>query len=227
MGVVATRRSRSPGEGSPCPANPEHGRLYAWEDGRWYCPSHAHGGNGRFFSDKEAQGEYERTDRERLDIPDGARGDELLLESAARDVIAEKTTIDKAVAELAKTSSMSTTAIRESLALMIKTITEEGVSVAEKRKQTSKKAAAAKATPKESGRRLEHVDAAKFQKVLKDTKLTNKQAAEATGAAGMGKSATYVYILLHQGASVNLFTKFKAALEEYAKNLPDEEEEED
>lgn len=224
MNVVVGRRNKGSGEGPPCPANPEHGNLYKWEDGTWYCPTHDHGGNGKFFTDKEAHGEYEQTERDKLDVPDGKLGDERLLEIAAQEVIDGKTTLDLAVVSITEITSLSTAAARESLTLMISTIKNEGVSVAEKRKQVAKDQAAAKAAPKASGRRLEHVDGADFQKVVKKYGLTSKQAAEATGNAGMGKSATYVYILLHQGASVNLFDRFKEAIEEYAENMPEEAE---
>lgn len=213
MSVVGGRRG-GPGEGPPCPANPTHGRLYSWEGGRWYCPAHSHGGNGKFFSDKEAHESYELTERDR----------DNMLQETARRVIAEQMTLDQAVAMIAKSTGRPTTAVRESLTLMVQAIQDKGESVAEKRKAAVAAKAAKSATPKATGRRLEHVEASEFQRVLKETGLTAKQAAEATGNAGMGKSATYVYILLHQGASANLFAKFEEALHAYADGLDEEVE---
>lgn len=210
-----TLRRNTAGNGPLCPVNNQHGRLYSWEGGRWYCPSHPHGGNGKFFSEKEAYGDYAITEEEVT----------ALLESTARDIIAERTSLEQAVTTVARQTKRSSATVRESLTLMVKTIQEHGngVNMADKRSAArAAKAAAPKAT---SSKTLEHVEASEFVRVLNELGLTNKQAAEATGAAGMGASATYIYILLHKGASAQLFAKYEAALRAYAADLPEEAEE--
>lgn len=194
--------------GPPCPVDPEiHGHLYKWSgkdvDRAYWCGHSSHGGNGKFFSYKEANGEYKLQE-----------GDvTLIYEQAARSVIAGTITLDKAVQDVARQTTRPTAQVRESLSIMIDSIKEKDQTMADS------KAAAKKKTAKQPGerRRLEHVEGARFQKALDDAGLTAAQAKEATGEAGMGASSTYVYILLHEGASVNLFEKFQAALKEYLK----------
>lgn len=203
----------SAGNGPPCPANGSHGRLYSWEGTRagtsqWYCPHSDHGGNGKFFTDKEAHGEYELKE---TDVT-------VIYEGAARDVIAGKTTLDQAVANVAKQTKMATSQVREAIIIMMDTIKEKETTMAEK-KAAAKTAATAKTAPKAAGerRRLEHVEGSEFARVRDELGLTNKQAAEATGDAGMGASPTYIYIVTHQGSSAKLFEKYEAALKSYAK----------
>lgn len=40
--------ARGAGSGPPCPD--EHGPMYDWSLGKWYCPHSDHGGNGQFFA---------------------------------------------------------------------------------------------------------------------------------------------------------------------------------
>jgi len=167
-----------------------------------------HGANGKAFTDKEAHGDYELKENEVT----------ALFESAAREIIAERTTLDVAVQQIAKTTKRSTAQVRESLTIMIETIKEKDTTMAEK-KAAAAKAAKTKPAAKPAGerRRLEHVEGAEFARVRDELGLSNKQVAEATGEAGMGASATYVYILTHQGSSIKLFEKYQAALKAYAK----------
>ena len=167
-----------------------------------------HGANGKAFTDKEAHGDYELKENEVT----------ALFESAAREIIAERTTLDVAVQQIAKTTKRSTAQVRESLNIMIETIKEKDTTMAEK-KAAAAKAAKTKPAAKPAGerRRLEHVEGAEFARVRDELGLSNKQVAEATGEAGMGASATYVYILTHQGSSIKLFEKYQAALKAYAK----------
>jgi len=167
-----------------------------------------HGGNGKAFTDKEAHGDYKLQEDEVT----------ALFESAAREIIAERMSLDQAVQQIAKTTERSTTQVRESLTIMIETIKEKDTTMAEK-KAAAAKAAKTKSAAKPAGerRRLEHVEGAEFARVRDELGLSNKQAAEATGEAGMGASATYVYILTHQGSSIKLFEKYQAALKAYAK----------
>ena len=165
----------------------------------------AHGGNGKFFTDKEASGDYEIKENEMS----------ALYESAAREVIAERTTMDQAVQSIAKTTKRSSSQVREALIIMIDTIKEKSTTMADKK--AAAKTAKTKPAVKGERRRLEHVDGAEFARVRDELGLTNKQAAEATGEAGMGASATYVYILTHQGSSIKLFEKYQIALKAYAK----------
>lgn len=202
-----------PGNGPICPVAPWHGRMYTVDPsggniGRGFrCMHHDHGGNGRKFTDKEAHGGLE------LEEKDVA----LAYESAAHEIIAGRLTLDQAVQQAAKSTGRSSAQVREALTLMIDTIQEKDTDMAEKKKA----AAAAKATKpaKQTGerRRLEHVDGDRFKAVLDEFGLSNKQAAEATGAAGMGASPTYIYILTHQGSSVKLFGRFESAIKDYAK----------
>lgn len=198
------------GNGPPCPVDPSHGRLYSWDRGatrgrEFYCPHSAHGGNGKFFSDKEAHGEYE------LKEGDVA----ILYETAARDVIAGKTSLDQAVANVAKQSKMATSQVREAITIMIETIREKDTDMADKKAaaKTAKKAAPAAA----QRQRADHTDATEFIRVRDELGLTAKQSALATGEAGMGSSSTYIYILTHEGATTELFGKYEAALRSYAK----------
>lgn len=200
----------SAGNGPRCPVDPAHGRLY---DNRnpgprtaWFCPHSAHGGNGKFFSDKEAHGEYELRES---DVT-------ILYESAARDVIAGKITLDQAVTNVAKQSKMATSQVREAIAIMIDTIREKDTDMADKKAaaKTAKKTAPKAAAQRQ---RVDHTEAAEFLRVRDELGLTAKQSALATGEAGMGSSSTYVYILTHQGASTELFNKYEAALRSYAK----------
>lgn len=200
------------GNGPPCPVDPEgHGKTYRVDralrpEHQWWCPHSGHGGNGKYFTDKEAHGEYELQE-----------GDvTLLYEAAARDVIAGKLTLDKATQDVARQSNRPTAQVREAITIMIDSIKEKDQTMAE-----SKAAAAAKkqrkANPAPGERhRLERADGAKFIEVLAKYGLTNKQAAEATGEAGLGKSSTYIYILLHDGASTDLFDKFETAVKDWA-----------
>lgn len=167
-----------------------------------------HGGNGKFFTSEEANGDYEIQETE---MP-------ALYESAAREVIAERTTLDQAVQALAKSMRRPTSQVREALVIMIDTLKEKDTDMAEK-KAAAAKAKTAKAQPAAKGerRRLEHVEGSEFARVRDELGLTNKQAAEATGEAGMGSSATYIYIVTHQGSSIKLFEKYQAALKAYAK----------
>ena len=57
------RTPRDGGHGPLCPANPRHGRLIGWDTGEYFCPHNDHGGNGRFFTDTEARGAYQMTER--------------------------------------------------------------------------------------------------------------------------------------------------------------------
>jgi hypothetical protein len=166
-----------------------------------------HGGNGKAFTDKEAHGGYELEEKDLT----------ALYESAASEVIAGRTTLDMAVQSVAKTTKRSSAQVREALTIMIETIKEKDVTMAEKK--AAAKAAKTKPAPAPKGerRRLEHVEGVEFARVRDELGLTNKQAAEATGEAGMGASATYVYILTHQGSSIKLFEKYQAALKAYAK----------
>lgn len=201
----------SAGNGPVCPVGGDaHGRTYDYrqkalrEGHDWWCGHSAHGGNGRFFTDEEVRGGYE------LQEGDVA----LIYETTARDVIAGKLTLDKAVQDVARTTKRSTSQVREAVTIMIDSIKEKDQTMADK------KAAAKKKTAKQPGerRRLEHVDGAGFQKVIDDLGMTAAQTKEATGEAGMGASSTYVYILLHEGASVNLFSKFETACKTWAKS---------
>lgn len=210
---------RSVGSGPLCPINNEHGRLYSQDDGsgRWFCPSSPHGGNGKFFTDAEAHGDYTVTEHEVA----------VIYEQAARDVISGRRTLDQAVAAVVAQTKRSSASVRESLALMIKTIEEHqgtGETMAEKKASTKAKKAASAPAPKDTARRQEHAGPEKFQAVLDELQMTNKQAAEATGAAGMGASATYIYILTHQGASQRLFDKFDAACHKWSDEHPFEED---
>jgi len=167
-----------------------------------------HGGNGKAFTDKEAHGDYELQEDEVT----------ALFESAAREIIAERTTLDLAVQQIAKTTKRSTAQVREALTIMIETIKEKDTTMAEK-KAAAAKVAKTKPAAKPAGerRRLEHIEGVEFARVRDELGLSNKQAAEATGEAGMGASATYVYILTHQGSSIKLFEKYQTALKAYAK----------
>lgn len=201
------------GNGPLCPANPRHGRMYSRDRGGdpshgYRCMHTDHGGNGKAFTDKEASGEYELQEN---DVT-------ALYESAATEVIAGRTTLDAAVQSVAKTAKRPTAQVREALLIMIDTIKEKDITMAEK-KAAAAKAKTAKAAPAPKGerRRLEHVEGSEFARVRDELGLSNKQAAEATGEAGMGASATYIYILTHQGSSIKLFEKYQKALKDYAK----------
>ena len=200
----------SVGNGPLCPAVPAHGRMYsrdrAGDPSKGYrCMDSDHGGNGRAFTEQEANGGYE------LEENDVA----LIYEVAARDVISNKKTIDQVVQSVAQVTKRPSAQVREAILIMIDTLQEKSTAMAEKKKTAATK----KATPTVKGerRRLEHVDGAEFARVRDELGLTNKQAAEATGEAGMGASATYIYIVTHQGSSVKLFEKYQAALRAYAK----------
>lgn len=202
----------SAGNGPVCPVDATHGRTYDYRQktarpGRdFWCPHSAHGGNGKFFTDKEAHGGYELQE-----------GDvTLIYETAARDVIAGRATLDRATQDVARHTGRPTSQVREAVTIMIDSIKEKDQTMAE-----SKAAAAArkqrKASPPPGERhRLERAEGSLFKDVLTRHGLTSKQATEATGEAGLGKSSTYIYILLHDGASVDLFDKFKAAVEDWA-----------
>lgn len=206
--------SGTTGNGPSCPVDPTHGKTYYWADktsvkGRdFWCGHQAHGGNGRFFTDKEAHGEYELTET------DVSR----MIESYARDVIAGKVSLDLAVTNVAKHTKMATSQVREALSIMIGTIKEKDEDMADK-KAAAKTAKAKAAAPKATGERhrLEKIEASEFVRVRDEAGLTQKQAQEACKEAGMGASSTYVYILTHEGASVKLFDRFKDAVGSYAK----------
>lgn len=202
------------GNGPLCPMVPQHGRTYQWTGGKFLCVHSDHGGNGKFFTDKEAHGEYELKE-----------GDvTVIYQNAARDVAAGRVTLEQAVADIARTTKRPPTQVREAVRLMLDTINEdkkpkEHSTVPNTGKNTASRAKAAKAAAAASGgtRRLEHVEGAEFARVRDELGLTNKQAAEATGAAGMGASSTYIYIVTHQGSSADLFAKYEKALRSYAK----------
>lgn len=198
--------------GLDCPVTKSHGKLLPPKGGkeqRWWCPHQDHGGNGKFFNDKEAHGEYQL---EEGDVT-------VIYERAASDVIAGKTTLDQAVVEVSKATSKASSQVREAIGIMIDTIREKDQTMAEKQAKAKTKAAEKAKASKQPGerRRKEHVDGAEFARVRDELGLNNKQAAEATGEAGMGSSATYIYIVTHSGSSKDLFTKFEAALRAYAK----------
>lgn len=212
----------SVGNGPRCPIDPRHGRLYSWERGgdplkAYFCNHGTHGPNGHFFTDKEANGEYELKES---DVS-------VVYEGAARDVIAGKITLDHAVINVASTTGRPSQQVREAITVMIDTIREKDINMATKKTAAAK----AKTAPKPAGerRRLEATPASEFERVKNELGLTNKQAAEATGEAEalgllykgqpfkMGASATYIYILLHEGASTDLFAKYEIALRSYVK----------
>ncbi len=166
----------------------------------------AHGANGRAFTDKEAQGEYEAKEEE---MPQ-------LYKSTALEIISERITLDQGVQSIAKASKRASSQVRESLLIMIDTIKEKNTDMAEQK--AAIKAKKTKPAAKGERRRLEHVEGDEFARVRDEYGLSNKQAAEATGEAGMGASATYIYILTHQGSSIKLFEKYQAALKTYAKS---------
>jgi hypothetical protein len=186
---------------------------------RYYCPHLAHGANGKFFTFAEANGDYELKE-----------GDvSALIEAAAKDVLSGKITIDVAVRDLAKRTNRTTAQIREALNIMTETIEQKDAEKAEQdvavkaarvRKAPAPKPAKAPATPRA---KAAHATGEQFAAARDALGLTNKQAAEACGEAEanglpkMGKSATYVYILTHEGASADLLAKFEVALKQYAK----------
>lgn len=185
--------------------------MYDWREktrtaGRdWLCPHGAHGGNGRFFTDKEAHGGYELKEDDMS----------LVLETAARDVIEGKLTLDVATQNVAKHTKMATSQAREAIRVMIDTIKEKDTDMAEKK--AAKAAAKAAPAPKTGERKkLEKIEGAEFARVRDEAGLTQAHAQAACTEAGMGASATYVYILTHDGASIRLFEKFKDAVKSYA-----------
>lgn len=196
------------GNGPPCPVDPSHGKTYAWEGHEFLCPHSAHGGNGRFFTDKEAHGGYELKE-----------GDvSLVIEAAARDVVEGKQTLDVAVQNVARHTKMATSQAREAVRVMIDTIKEKDEDMADKRAAAKAEAKKAATTPKTGERKkLEQVAGAEYARVRDEAGLTQHHAQLACAEAGMGASATYVYILTHQGASVKLFERFKDAVASYAR----------
>lgn len=205
------RISGSAGDGPVCPIVQEHGRLYSWEDGRYYCPSNSHGGNGRFFTDKQALGEIEITED---DVSD-------MLKAAAERVIAGSMSLDQATASVSRSSKRASATVRESLTIMIDTIKHEGEDMAQRRAAAKTQKAAA--APKATGHRMEQVPGAKFQELADKYGYTPAQVRDACAAAGMGKSTTYVYILLHTGASSKLFARFEEALANYVPPAAEED----
>jgi hypothetical protein len=190
------------------------------EGQNFYCPHQFHGGNGKFFTQAEVDGDYELKEAEVS----------ALLEAAAKDVLNGKTTIDAAVRELAKITSRTTTQVREALTIMTDTIEKKdaekveqatAVKAARARRAAPAAAAPAKAAKAPAAPRVarEKATGEQFAGVIAALGLTPKQAAEACGEATppMGKSATYIYILTHSGASADLFAKFETALKAYAK----------
>lgn len=205
------------GNGPLCPVGGmAHGRTYSVEKSiaaghDFWCPHSAHGGNGRYFTDKEAHGQYEITE-----------GDvSQLIEGAARDVIADKVSLDMAVTNVARQTKMATSQAREALTIMIGTIKEKDEDMAEK-KAAAKTTARAKTTTSKTTatgdrHRLEAVPGSEFARVRDEAGLTQKQIREACTDAGMGASSTYVYILTTKGASVVLFDRFKDAVASYVR----------
>lgn len=206
------------GNGPLCPVDPSHGRLYSWDaGGKYFCPHSDHGGNGKFFTEREANGEYELQDQDVSNVFD----------AAVRDIAAGRTTIDQAVKEVARVTKRSSSSVRESMgvALDVAKQRQEGrTTVADSSKKTQRKQPKAAPAPGEKRRRLEAVEGARFKAVLDEYGLTNKQAAEATGSyvvpstgKVMGKSSTYIYIITHDGSSIELFKNFEAAIKAYVK----------
>lgn len=195
------------GAGPVCPINHLHGRLYVWDDGRYFCPTNSHGGNGRFFTEEQANGDIQDED---LDLSD-------LYRSAAGRVLSGHMSMDQAVMIVGRQTGQPSAAIRENINLMLKTIQEEGETMAEKR-QKAKAAAAAEATTtteRAPRARKEKAGPEEFKAVIEAAGLTNAQAARAAVSAGLGGSATYIYILTHKGASKDLLAKFTDAIAEF------------
>jgi len=164
------------------------------------------------FSESEASGKYELRERDVTQI----------YESAARDVVSGAAREEQVIKDIARQTKTSTITVREKLHLMMAVVREEA-----RKKEVAKMAAeqatkAAKApkakTPKAPAAprvKLEHVDGTKFDALRNEYGLTAGQVKEACAAAGMGKSSTYVYIILHEGASAKLYARYEVALAEY------------
>jgi hypothetical protein len=211
----------SAGFGPACPADNRHGRLYQWDRGsnpdkKYICVHQAHGGNGKTFSESEAQGNYTL----------GERDVSMIYESAARDVVSGTSKEEAVIKDIAKQTKTATTQVREKLHLMMAVVREEDrkKEMAKMAAEQATKAAKAPKTPKTPKApatpriKLEHVEGAKFDALRNELGLTTTQVRAACEAAGMGKSSTYVYIILHEGASSKLFARYEAALAEYVES---------
>lgn len=206
------RYSHGPGNGPLCPDNPNHGRLYThtdWVTKPYWCPTASHGGNGAFFTEDEAYGD-KQTEGQVSKV----------IEEAARDVISGAKTMDQAVTEVNRVTKRSTAAVRESLTVMIETIKDgsQSADVVEKRREARQVVRTAQQAKAASSRKIEKVPGEEWAKVRDQYGMTDKEVAQATGAYGMGASTTYVYILMHDGASASLFEKFKLALADWDAN---------
>jgi hypothetical protein len=138
------------------------------------------------------------------------------LDKYAADVVAGKTTLEKATGDAARDTKRPRVQVHEALKIRVDALRDAS------RPPVAKAAPkpVVKAAPKASGHRKEHADGSAFKALLDELGLSNKEAAAALKGAGLGGSTTYVYIATHSGSSVELLARWDAALRKYRKATP-------
>jgi hypothetical protein len=195
------------GDGPLCPVDNRHGRTIYMKGDAIHCPHHAHGGNGRTW---RSQDDLEQTEQTEEDVSNQ-------IETAAKDIIAGRTTIELATSQIAKQTKRGSAQVRETLNDMLGALqaksqerdAEREAVKAEREERSSEKA------PRKEGAKpkQEHVEPAVFKAYRDEMAMTNKQVSAALEAAGMGHSLSRVTELTHsKGAAASTFEQFKTAM---------------
>lgn len=204
-----------------------HGRLLthsSWERKPYFCPHAAHGGNGRFFTEAEAFGEFSWNEDDEM----------MVYQEAAAAIISGTRDMDEAVRSIAKSTKSSTDKVRERLSTMVAaakaTAAEKAAERAQERaakkaaedaakaeKAAAKKAerdakAAAKGEPKAPRVLKEQVPPTEFAAVRDRLGLKNGEVAKAIGRSP--SRATELTRSL--GGSRDIFDSFVVDVERFA-----------
>jgi DNA-binding transcriptional regulator YiaG len=167
---------------------------------RLFCPHAAHGGNGQYFTQEEADGAYVQKESDVSSV----------LETTAAKVASGELTMEAAAAQVARITKRSTAQVRELISEGVAAIRDAEAAKAEAK-------AKVKAAPKvEKGTRAKqpHSEPAEFAVVRDRLGMANKEVAAALAAAGMGNTLSRVTELTHsKGSSTALLINFTAALE--------------
>lgn len=209
---MARLRRASTGEGPQCPVDVEHGFMLVhidWGD-RYWCPSHRHGGNGRFFTQAETH-DYQLTEEDIMQI----------YETTAHSIIAGSTTIDDGVRTIAKQTKQSSGKVRDKLSTMVDALTVEAE--ANDAKQTARAAelkadddaaeAAKPKTPRTPRARKEWIAPEKFAEVRDAAGLSNTAIARAWGKSPSRMTELTRGTKATQGGSIDMFNDFCAVVE--------------
>ncbi len=202
----------STGEGPECPVDSDHGFMLVhmdW-DGLYWCPSHRHGGNGRFFSQDESI-DYELTETDEMQI----------YESTAKAIIAGGTTMDEGVAAISKKTKQGTGKVRDRLSTMVDALTTEAAAhdaeqtekAATIKAETAKTEAAKPKTPRAPRARKEWIAPEKFAEVRDAAGVTNTAIAKAWGKSPSRMTELTRGTKATQGGSIDLYNEFVVIVE--------------